>query len=52
MEQLSNGSGPEQPMYINFPHLEHGTMINGKQALNKWSSTITREHDFPGAQAS
>lgn len=42
---------PEQPRYIDFPCLEAGTIINGKQVLNRWSSTITRDHDFPGAQA-
>lgn len=63
----SNGHVPEKPRYINFPSLEPGTVIDGKQALNRWSHTITRgrathaptanlllilsEHDFPGAQA-
>ncbi|KAI6710506.1 hypothetical protein JHW43_006947 [Diplocarpon mali] len=52
MERSSLESGPVQPKYIDFPHLEHGTTNDGKAALNRWSSTITREHDFPGAQAS
>ncbi|KAH7419193.1 dihydroxy-acid dehydratase-like protein [Cadophora sp. MPI-SDFR-AT-0126] len=47
----SNGQVPEKPRYIVFPSLEPGTVIDGKQALNRWSHTITREHDFPGAQA-
>ncbi|KAG4441251.1 hypothetical protein IFR05_003242 [Cadophora sp. M221] len=47
----SNGHVPEKPRYIAFPSLEPGTVINGQQALNRWSHTITREHDFPGAQA-
>ncbi|KAI9051403.1 hypothetical protein LZ554_004450 [Drepanopeziza brunnea f. sp. 'monogermtubi'] len=44
-------TGPETPQYIDFPHLEPGTVIDGKQALNRWSSTLTRDHNFPGAQA-
>jgi dihydroxy-acid dehydratase len=39
-----NGNVPKQPeaRYLNFPALKHGTIIDGKQALNRWSSTITR----------
>ncbi|CZS95810.1 probable dihydroxy-acid dehydratase [Rhynchosporium agropyri] len=46
-----NVHAPEKPQYIDFPQLEPGTIIDGQQALNRWSHTITREHDFPGAQA-
>lgn len=42
MEQTSNGSVSEKPRYIDFPHLEAGTIVDGKQALNRWSSTITK----------
>lgn len=42
---------PEKPTYIDFPHLEPGTILNGKPALNRWSHKLTREHDYPGAQA-
>jgi dihydroxy-acid dehydratase len=41
----------EEPRYVDFPEIEHGTQRNGKLALNRWSSTITKGHDFPGAQA-
>jgi dihydroxy-acid dehydratase len=41
---------PDKPRYVDFPSLEHGTIVDGKQALNRWSSTITKAHDFPGAQ--
>ncbi|KAF2263023.1 dihydroxy-acid dehydratase-like protein [Lojkania enalia] len=44
-------SEPEEPRYLDFPHLPDGTMRNGKPALNKYSSTLTNGHDFPGAQA-
>ncbi|CZR57245.1 probable dihydroxy-acid dehydratase [Phialocephala subalpina] len=48
----TNGqSKPEKPSYIDFPHLEPGTILNGKPALNRWSHKLTREHDYPGAQA-
>ncbi|KAL2075691.1 hypothetical protein VTL71DRAFT_634 [Oculimacula yallundae] len=50
MEQ-KNVHVPEKPRYIDFPSLEPGTIIDGQVALNRWSHTITREHDFPGAQA-
>ncbi|EKD19602.1 uncharacterized protein L3040_002520 [Drepanopeziza brunnea f. sp. 'multigermtubi'] len=51
MSTNGSGTGPEKPQYIGFPHLEPGTVIDGKQALNRWSSTLTRDHNFPGAQA-
>jgi dihydroxy-acid dehydratase len=47
----TNGNIPEKPRYIDFPCLRPGSRVDGKQALNRWSSTITRGHDFPGAQA-
>ncbi|KAL6714126.1 hypothetical protein ACLMJK_008620 [Lecanora helva] len=42
---------PEEPRFLDFPHLPHGTIQDGKPRLNRYSSTITRDHDFPGAQA-
>lgn len=42
---------PEEPRYLDFPHLPDGTMRDGKLALNKYSSIVTNGHDFPGAQA-
>jgi hypothetical protein len=41
---------PEQPRYITFPEIEHGTLRDGELVLNRWSSTLTADHDFPGAQ--
>ena len=39
--------GPvDEPRYLNFKHSQPG-----HSGLNKYSSTITREHDFPAAQA-
>ncbi|KAF2247515.1 dihydroxy-acid dehydratase-like protein [Trematosphaeria pertusa] len=42
---------PVEPRYLDFRHLPDGTMRDGKPALNKYSSTLTNAHDFPGAQA-
>ncbi|KAF2168381.1 hypothetical protein M409DRAFT_53071 [Zasmidium cellare ATCC 36951] len=36
---------PEEPRYLNFKHSQPGS------GLNRYSSTLTREHDFPAAQA-
>lgn len=41
---------PEEPRYIDFPSIPHGTLRDGKLVLNRWSSTLTKDHDFPGAQ--
>ncbi|RAL63563.1 hypothetical protein DID88_003607 [Monilinia fructigena] len=51
MEPSNYEQIPDKPRYIDFPYLEHGTVIDGKLALNRWSHTITKGHDFPGAQA-
>jgi dihydroxy-acid dehydratase len=50
MESFNHTNGPQAPTFINFPCLEHGTIREGSQVLNRWSSTITKGHDFPGAQ--
>ena len=43
---------PEEPRFLDFPHLPAGaTTEDGKLRLNRYSSTITKDHDFPGAQA-
>lgn len=42
---------PEEARYIDFPAIPHGTMRDGKLVLNRWSSALTKDHDFPGAQA-
>ena len=36
---------PEEPRFLKFPNSQPGS------GLNKFSSTLTREHDFPAAQA-
>ncbi|KAL9100737.1 MAG: hypothetical protein Q9163_003922 [Psora crenata] len=43
---------PEEPRHLDFPHLpDDATTPDGKPRLNKYSATITNNHDFPGAQA-
>ncbi|KAL8765102.1 MAG: hypothetical protein Q9209_007725 [Squamulea sp. 1 TL-2023] len=42
---------PEEPRFLDFPHLPDDATNNRQPLLNKYSSTITRDHDFPGAQA-
>lgn len=41
---------PEEPRFLDFPHLPDDASYNGKPLLNKYSSTITKGHAFPGAQ--
>ncbi|KAJ5897501.1 dihydroxy-acid dehydratase [Penicillium tannophilum] len=41
-----------EPKYINFPCLPPDTKHpDGSPALNRWSSAITKGHEFPGARA-
>ena len=41
----------EEPRLLDFPHLpDDARTADGKPRLNKYSSTITKDHDFPGAQ--
>ncbi|KAL8819067.1 MAG: hypothetical protein Q9223_002426 [Gallowayella weberi] len=42
---------PEEPRFLDFPHLPDNASYNGQPLLNKYSSIITRDHAFPGAQA-
>ncbi|MCJ1421056.1 hypothetical protein MMC32_007418 [Xylographa parallela] len=48
---LEKQSLPEEPRFLDFPHLPDDATRDGKPLLNKYSSTITKGHDFPGAQA-
>ncbi|MCJ1272895.1 hypothetical protein MMC21_000684 [Puttea exsequens] len=41
----------EEPRFLDFPHLPNGTTRDGKPRLNRYSSVLTNDHDFPGAQA-
>jgi hypothetical protein len=42
---------PEEARFLSFPSLpDDAKDADGKPRLNKYSATITRGHDFPGAQ--
>ena len=42
----------EEPRFLDFPHLSSdATTDDGRLRLNRYSSTLTQGHDFPGAQA-
>ncbi|EEQ86580.1 dihydroxy-acid dehydratase [Blastomyces dermatitidis ER-3] len=41
----------EEPRYIQFPCLPDDATRDGKPVLNKYSTFVTKDHDFPGAQA-
>jgi len=47
---LEKQDEPEEPRFLDFPHLPDDAMRDGKPVLNKYSQTITRDHDFPGAR--
>jgi dihydroxy-acid dehydratase len=43
MEPSNYVNIPDKPRYISFSSLEHGSKnAEGKQALNRWSSTLTK----------
>ncbi|KAL8689513.1 MAG: hypothetical protein Q9218_004837, partial [Villophora microphyllina] len=43
---------PEEPRFLNFPHLpDNAHSEDGKPRLNRYSSTLTTGHAFPGAKA-
>ena len=41
---------PEEPRFLDFPHLPDDAVRDGQPVLNKYSSIVTTGHDFPGAQ--
>jgi hypothetical protein len=41
---------PAETRYLHFPRSEEVNGVDGKPMLNRYSTYITREHDFPGAQ--
>jgi len=51
MDSTTNGhSTSHQIGYAEFPHLAQDAIHDGKPALNRYSTFITREHDFPAAK--
>lgn len=51
LSNLKKQDEPEVPRYLHFPCAPEGAVVDGKPALNRFSSTLTKDHDFPGAQA-
>ena len=47
---LEKQNQPEEPRFLDFPSLPDDATRDGKPILNKYSSTVTNGHDFPGAQ--
>jgi hypothetical protein len=47
---LERQSQPEEPRFLRFRHLPENTARNGKPVLNRYSSTLTKDHDAPGAK--
>ncbi|KAK2793230.1 hypothetical protein FQN52_001878 [Onygenales sp. PD_12] len=48
---MSTSPKDEEARYIDFPRLPDDATRDGKPALNKYSTFLTKDHDFPGAQA-
>ena len=47
---LEKQSKPEEARYLSFRHLPEDATRNGKPVLNRYSSSLTNGHDFPGAK--
>jgi dihydroxy-acid dehydratase len=50
MEPNHPHGNSEAAGYVEFPYLPHGTTRDGELVLNRYSTILTRGHDFPGAQ--
>jgi dihydroxy-acid dehydratase len=50
MELNGHVNASEETRYIQFPQVKHGTLKDGNVMLNRFSTFLTRDHDFPGAQ--
>ncbi|KAL2004249.1 hypothetical protein VTN02DRAFT_4764 [Thermoascus thermophilus] len=52
LDAKESPASQEEARYVEFPSVPHGTKHeDGTLVLNRYSSIITRGHDFPGAQA-
>jgi dihydroxy-acid dehydratase len=40
----------EEARFLHFPHLSSNATHDGEPRLNKYSSNLTKGHDFPGAK--
>ncbi|KIX06885.1 dihydroxy-acid dehydratase [Rhinocladiella mackenziei CBS 650.93] len=48
---MAKTEGLQEPRYLDFTRSAEVTGIDNKPMLNRYSSHLTRDHDFPGAQA-
>lgn len=42
--------GFQEPRYLEFPKYDQKIGEDGKPLLNRYSTHLTRDHEFPGAQ--
>ena len=50
LSSLKQQRQPSEPRFLSFRHLPDDATKDGKPVLNKFSSTLTKDHDYPGAQ--
>ncbi|KIY02549.1 uncharacterized protein Z520_01014 [Fonsecaea multimorphosa CBS 102226] len=48
---MDKTGGFQEPRYLEFVRSSEPTGVDGKPMLNRYSTHLTRQHDFPGAQA-
>ncbi|OQV11164.1 hypothetical protein CLAIMM_15044 [Cladophialophora immunda] len=48
---MDKTGGFQEPRYLDFVRSSEPTGVDGKPMLNRYSTHLTRQHDFPGAQA-
>ncbi|KIW88989.1 dihydroxy-acid dehydratase [Cladophialophora bantiana CBS 173.52] len=48
---MDKTGGFQEARYLDFVHSSEPTGVDGKPMLNRYSTHLTRQHDFPGAQA-
>ncbi|EXJ67101.1 dihydroxy-acid dehydratase [Cladophialophora psammophila CBS 110553] len=48
---MDKTGGFQEARYLDFVHSSELTGVDGKPMLNRYSTHLTRQHDFPGAQA-
>ena len=50
--KMDKKGGFQERRYLQFVRSSEQNGIDGKPMLNRYSTHLTREHDFPGAQVS
>ena len=49
-EEITDLETPSGAGYVEFPSLPPDATRNGEKALNRHSTFLTKDHDFPGAK--